>query len=242
MFQNLESHAHSTHENTTVALDNLIEFIFKNYYKLEKGAAKLVNYFLDQAQFSTKNIEIQIDGQQVYFKQGNQKPTIALPQQQLDKQLKLAQEQPELIKGSFRILVEGLPVLDIENGQVLQDSLNMTSKQSENFDLSANSQIDQDKTPDTSITQAGNLLIAEHGRQLSEKISAFHGHSYSYEQNDGSFSIHAYGRGAVFKDGTFTAIATQDDQEILSQLPHKVKQELGQQMQANHQPSPVLKV
>lgn len=241
MFQHLESHAHNLHENTNVLVDNLIEFILKSYYDFERAAAKFSSYLLDKNQPSAKNnVEIQINGQQVYSKQADREPTVTLTPQQLE-QLSSALEKPELVEGSVRILIDELPVLHIENGQILQDDLELLKTQSQSLDLNTSSQIAQEQAPDL-ITQAGNVLIAEHGRQLSEKISAFHGHSYSYEQNDGSFSIHAYGRGAVFKDGAFTALATQDDQQTLSQLPQRVKQELGQLQQQANQRSPALKV
>lgn len=92
-----------------------------------------------------------------------------------------------------------------------------------------------EQSSETLIAQAGSVLITNYGYGVFEDISAYHGQTYSYEQNNESMSIHAYGRGAVFKDGEFTSIATEKDVQILSELPQKVEQQLSQDRQQQQQ-------
>ncbi len=105
-----------------------------------------------------------------------------------------------------------------------EDEQEIEEYQNESIDPS----LSAEQSSETLIAQAGSVLIANYGYGVSENISAYHGQTYSYEQNNESISIHAYGRGAVFKDGEFTSIATEQDKSTLTELPQKVEQQLNQ--------------
>ena len=237
MFQNLESHANSIHESTSQIVDSLIDFILRSYYALEKKAAEGINTLIDREKPEQQlkppkpvSVELQINGQKVYAKQGEQETDNLLTQEHLI-ELKAALEHPELASGSVCILIDNQPVLRIESGQVLQDDLGLASRQTQRQDAS----LEPDRSTERAITQASSLLIANYGYFVSENISAFHGHNYCYEQNDESLTIRAYGRGDVFKDGEFTSIATDSDRQTLSQLPDKVDLQITQDRQSQQQ-------
>lgn len=282
MFKEIESHAMPVHESTSQIVENLIRFILERFYETEKAAGKVVAYLLDlnksrqsvevqvegqQSQTKQVAVELQITGQTVYAKQGQDETINQLTESDL-KQLKDAFEHPELVEGSVSILVDGKPVLLIEDGQVLQDDLGITQSPNQSFSSSLeaersseterliaqaessqedeqeieeyqNESIDPslsaEQSSKTLIAQAGSVLIANYGYGVSEDISAYHGQTYSYEQNNESMSIHAYGRGAVFKDGEFTSIATEQDKLTLTELPQKVEQQLNQDRQQQQQ-------
>lgn len=237
MFQNLESHATSIHESTSQIVDSLIDFILRSYYALEKKAAEGINALIDREQ--PLSVEVQVSGQQVYAKLGEQETVNKFTQEHLN-ELQAAFKHPELVSGSVCILIDNKPVLRIEDGQVLQDDLGLASSQKSSLEPS----LEPDNNSERLITQAGSSLIANYGYEVSENVSAFHGHNYCYEQSDESLSIRAYGRGDVFKDGEFTSIATDSDRQTLSQLPEKVEQQLSQdrQQQTASKQSPVLKI
>lgn len=247
MFQNFESHGSSIHESTNQTVDSLIGFIVKCYHGLEKYTRKKLDEYLKSRKESLKtnnlvnslnkpdgfkpvSAEIQINGKQVYAKQGEQESINQLTQENLD-QLKAAFEHPELVEGSVCILIDNKPVLRIEEGQVLQDDLGLTKSQNQLIEPS----LEPENNSERLITQAGSLLITNYGYQVSEDISAFHGHNYCYEQSDESLTIRAYGRGDIFKDGEFTAIATESDRQTLTQLPEKVERQLNQDRQQQQQ-------
>lgn len=236
MFQNLESHASSIHESTSQIVDSLIESILRSYYALEQKAAEGVRNLtnrdpigqLEQNLNPSKpvSVELQIDGKQVYAKRGEQETVNQLTQENLN-ELKAAFERPELVEGSVCILIDNKPVLRIEEGLVVQDDLGLTGRQTQPLEPSLEPENNSEKL----IAQAGSLLIANYGYGVSDQVSAFHGHNYCYEQSGESLSIRAYGRGDVFKDGEFTALATDSDRQTLSQLPGKVDQQLSQDRQ-----------
>lgn len=283
MFKEIESYAMPVHESTSQIVDDLIEFILKSYYAIQDRALDLVRHAVNRdrpeqvsvevqtngQKVQTKQVavELQINGQTVYAKQGQDETINQLTQSDLS-QLKDAFEHPELVEGSVSILVDGKPVLLIEDGQVLQDDLGITQSQNQSLsssleaeqnleterliaqaeseqdaeyereeyqDESINPSLEAEESSETLIAQAGSALIANYGYGVSEDISAYHGQTYSYEQNNESMSIHAYGRGAVFKDGEFTSIATDSDRQNLSQLPEKVEQQLSQDRQQQRQ-------
>ena len=246
MFQNLESHATSIHESTSQIVDSLIDLILRSYYALEKKAAEGINALIDRDSPKQQlnapkpvSVELQINGQKVYAKQGEQETDNKLTQEHLN-ELKAALEHPELASGSVCILIDNQPVLRIEEGQVLQDDLGLASSQTQSLEAS----LEPDRSTERAITQAGSLLITNYGYEVSENVSAFHGHNYCYEQSDESLTIRAYGRGDVFKDGEFTSIATESDRQTLTQLPEKVDQQLSQdrQQQQTSKQSPVLRM
>ena len=246
MFQNLESHATSIHESTSQIVDSLIDLILRSYYALEKKAAEGINALIERDSPKQQlnepkpvSVELQINGQKVYAKLGEQETDNKLTQEHLN-ELKAALEHPELASGSVWILIDNQPVLRIEEGQVLQDDLGLASSQTQSLEAS----LEPDRSTERSITQAVSLLIANYGYEVSENVSAFHGHNYCYEQSDESLTIRAYGRGDVFKDGEFTSIATESDRQTLTQLPEKVDQQLSQdwQQQQTSKQSPVLRV
>ena len=246
MFQNLESHATSIHESTSQIVDSLIDLILRSYYALEKKAAEGINALIDRDSPKQQlnepkpvSVELQINGQKVYAKQGEQETDNLLTQEHLN-ELKAALEHPELASGSVCILIDNQPVLRIEEGQVLQDDLGLASSQTQSLEAS----LEPDRSTERAITQAGSLLITNYGYEVSENVSAFHGHNYCYEQSDESLTIRAYGRGDVFKDGEFTSIATESDRQTLTQLPEKVDQQLSQdrQQQQTSKQSPVLRM
>ena len=237
MFQNLESHATSIHESTSQIVERLIDLILRSYYALEKKAAEGINALIDRDSPKQQlnapkpvSVELQINGQKVYAKQGERETDNLLTQEHLN-ELKAALEHPELASGSVCILIDNQPVLRIEEGQVLQDNLGLASSQTQSEDAS----LEPDRSTERAITQAGSLLIANYGYEVSENVSAFHGHNYCYEQSDESLTIRAYGRGDVFKDGEFTSIATDSDRQTLTQLPEKVDQQLSQDQQQQQQ-------
>lgn len=115
----------------------------------------------------------------------------------------------------------------IGQAESLQDEQEIEEYQNQSIDPS----LESEESSETLIAQAGSVLIANYGYGVSEDISAYHGQTYSYEQNNESMSIHAYGRGAVFKDGEFTSIATEQDKSTLTELPQKVEQQLNQDQQ-----------
>ena len=240
MFQHLESHATSIHESTSQIVDNLIEFILRSYYTLEQKAAEGIRHLtnrdpkeqLEQNLTPSKplSVELQVNGKQVYEKLGSQETVNQLTQENLN-QLKAAFDRPELVEGSVCILIDNKPVLRIEEGQVLQDDLSLTSNQTQRLEASLKPENNSERL----ITQAGRLLITNYGYEVSENVSAFHGHNYCYEQSNKSLSIRAYGRGDVFKDGEFTALATGSDRQTLSQLPDKVEQQITQDRQSQQQ-------
>ncbi len=240
MSQNLESHATSIHESTSQIVDSLIEFILRSYYALEQKAAEGIRHLTTQdskeqlkQNLNTSrplSVELQIDGQRVYAKRGEQETVNQLNQENLN-QLKAAFARPELVEGSVCILIDNKPVLRIEEGQVLQDDLSLTSNQTQRIEAS----LEPDESSQRAITHAGSLLIANYGYEVSQTVRAFHGHNYCYEQSDESLTIRAYGRGDVFKDGEFTAVATESDRQTLSQLPEKVEQQINQDRQQQQQ-------
>lgn len=242
MFHNVESNSHRIHEDTSIIVDNLIEFILRNYYALQEAAGKSISSLLDRSK--QVSVEVKIDGEKVYAKQGDLEPTVnELTPSQID-ELGAALEHPELVTGSVSILINNELVLHIENGQVLQDELGLIPTQQESIAVDIISEPEVETNSRVLIAQAGSLLIAQYGYQVSENVSAFHGHSYCYEQSDGSFSIHAYGRGAIFADGDFTSNATEQDIQTLTELPQKVEQQLNQSQQQEQttKRSPVLKM
>lgn len=245
MFQNLESHGSSIHESTSQTVDSLVEFIVKCYHGFEKYTRKKLDEYLKSREQSLKknnsvnslnkldklkpvSAEIQINGKQVYAKQGEHRTVNQLTQNNLDR-LKAAFDRPELVEGSVCILIDNKSVLRIEEGQVVQDDLGLTKSQL------IEPSLEPENNSEKLITQAGSLLITNYGYQVSEDISAFHGHNYCYEQSDESLTIRAYGRGDVFKDGEFTATATESDRQTLTQLPEKVEQQLNQDRQQQQQ-------
>jgi len=246
MFQNLESHATSIHESTSQIVDSLIDLILRSYYALEKKAAEGINALIDRDSPKQQlnapkpvSVELQINGQKVYAKQGERETDNSLTQEHLN-ELKAALEHPELASGSVCILIDNQPILRIESGQVLQDDLGLASSQTQTLEAS----LEPDRSAERAITQASSLLIANYGYEVSENVSAFHGHNYCYEQSDESLTIRAYGRGDVFKDGEFTSIATDSDRQTLTQLPEKVDLQLSQDLlqQQTSRQSPVLKI
>lgn len=240
MFHNIESHANNIHENTSAIVDNLIEFILRNYYFLQEEAGKRIGSLLERS--NQVSVEVKFDGEQVYAKQGDDEPTVNQLTPSQVEELKAALENPKLVTGSVSILINKELILHIENGQVLQDELGLITTQRESS-LDIISKTEPDIERGESITQAGSLLIASYGYQVSEGVSAFHGHSYYYEQSDESFSIRAYDRGTIFCDGEFTSSATEQDIQTLKDLPQKVEQQLSesQQQQQTSKQSAVLK-
>jgi hypothetical protein len=235
MSNNFESHAHSIHESTSAVVDRLINLILQKHHQALVLTGKLLDSLLNKP--TSANIEIQIQGKKVYDKQGELKPTVNLLTTNQVNELKASLENPKTTKGSIRILIDDQPILDIKDGQVLRDDLGLTQDQTQSLQASTNLETEQDISSKSSIIQAGTSLITQYGYQISENISAFRGQSYSYERNNESFSIHAYGRGAVFKDGDFTALATEQDQKTIMQLPQKVQKELSQNQQQVKQKS-----
>ena len=87
MFQNLESHATSIHESTSQIVDSLINFILRSYYALGKKAAEGINALIDRDSPKQQlnepkpvSVELQINGQKVYAKQGEQETDNKLTQ------------------------------------------------------------------------------------------------------------------------------------------------------------------
>ncbi|MBE9035192.1 hypothetical protein [aff. Roholtiella sp. LEGE 12411] len=236
---NFESQAHSIHESTSAIVDRLINLILQKHQQMLVLTGKLLDSLLNKP--TSANIEIQIKGQKVYDKQGDLKPTVNLLTLDQVNELKGSLDNPSTTKGSVRILIDDKPILDIKDGQVLRDDLGLIRDQTQSLQASKNLETEQGISSKSSIIQAGTSLITQYGYQVSENISAFRGQTYSYERNNESFTIHAYGRGAVFKDGDFTALATEQDQKTIMQLPEKVKKELSQNQQQVKQKSLILK-
>ncbi|MEM7580255.1 MAG: hypothetical protein AAF316_10475 [Cyanobacteria bacterium P01_A01_bin.80] len=225
MPNNFEQNANSIHESTNVIVDRLINSILLLHHQLLVSTGRIFDSLLDS--LNNTNIKIQIEGQKVYDKHGSLKPTIDLLTVDKVNAIKVGLENPWITKSSLRIFLDNKPILDIHDGQILRDDVGLTQVKNQNFKIDMTGEIEE----------AGTSLVTQYGYQVSEDISAFRGQNYYYELNHESFSIHAYGRGTVFKDGYFTELSTDKDQKTIMKLPQKVQKELNKNQQQIKQKS-----
>lgn len=189
-----------------------------------------------------EEIVIQVGKDRVYKSKLNQEPTENKLTPEHIKQIQIALEKPQELKGSVSILVGDERIFHAKDGQVIEDTLSLTSSEQQ-LSIRINQKIDapnQGRGKDSVVQAIGrglahkaSKMLAFLGKRAEDNSLQYESNNYIFTQKEKQLSIVAKdGRGEILNQNGFTEVATDKDITSLQQIGTVI-----QQLEVNNSPS-----